>query len=64
LQLLRYMYEHGLGLRTKDLHLAKRYYDMALDTSAEAAAPIRLAVWALQVLTALSTVWAASCDKL
>lgn len=32
---LGYMHEQGLGLG-KDLHLAKRYYDMAIETSADA----------------------------
>lgn len=32
---LGWMYEHGVGL-DRDLHLAKRYYDLALATSAEA----------------------------
>ena len=41
------MHEHGLGL-PKDLHLAKRYYDMALSTDPKAFAPVKLALWKLQ----------------
>jgi SEL1 protein len=37
------MYEHGVGLK-RDLHLAKRYYDMALAAAPEAVLPIRLAL--------------------
>lgn len=38
-----YMYEHGLGFQ-KDLHLAKRYYDMALSNNPNAVFPVRLAL--------------------
>ena len=41
------MHEHGLGL-PKDLHLAKRYYDMAPSTDPKAFAPVKLALWKLQ----------------
>lgn len=41
------MHEHGIGL-PKDLHLAKRYYDMVLSTDAKASVPVRLALWKLQ----------------
>lgn len=37
------MYEHGLGL-PKDLHLAKRYYDQALDTEPAAVLPVTFAL--------------------
>jgi SEL1 protein len=43
---LGYMYEHGLGL-PKDLHLAKRHYDQALDTEPAAALPVTLALMGL-----------------
>ncbi len=43
---LGYMYEHGLGL-PKDLHLAKRHYDQALDTEPAAALPVTLALTSL-----------------
>jgi SEL1 protein len=41
------MHEHGLGL-PKDLHLAKRYYDMALSTDPKAYVPVKLALYKLQ----------------
>lgn len=37
------MHERGVGL-PKDLHLAKRYYDMALSTDPKAFVPVRLAL--------------------
>lgn len=46
---LAYMHENGLGLR-KDMHLAKRFYDMASDTSSEAHVPVILALLKLNVL--------------
>ena len=42
------MHEHGLGL-PKDLHLAKRYYDMALSTDPKAYVPVKLALYKLQL---------------
>ena len=46
---LAYMHENGLGLR-KDMHLAKRFYDMASETSGEAHVPVALALLKLNVL--------------
>jgi SEL1 protein len=46
---LAYMHENGLGLR-KDMHLAKRFYDMASETSGEAAVPVALALFKLNLL--------------
>lgn len=43
---LGYMYEHGLGL-PKDLHLAKRYYDQALDTEPTARMPVAFSLLGL-----------------
>lgn len=40
---LGYMYEHGQG-RPLDLHLAKRYYDQALETDSTAKLPVTLAL--------------------
>jgi len=40
---LGYMHEHGIGL-PQDFHLAKRYYDKADETSAEAHVPVSLAL--------------------
>lgn len=38
---LAYMHEHGIGL-PQDLHLAKRFYDMAAETSQDAVWPVAL----------------------
>ena len=46
---LAYMHENGLGLR-KDMHLAKRFYDMASETSSEAHVPVVMALLKLNVL--------------
>ncbi|GMG35677.1 unnamed protein product [[Candida] boidinii] len=45
---LGYMYELGLGV-PKDLHLAKRYYDLALTSKKEAYIPIQLSLFRLQL---------------
>lgn len=46
---LAYMHENGLGLR-RDMHLAKRFYDMASETSSEAHVPVILALFKLKIL--------------
>ncbi|KAJ4750823.1 ERAD-associated E3 ubiquitin-protein ligase component HRD3 [Rhynchospora pubera] len=45
---LGYMHEHGQGLPL-DLHLAKRYYDQALDVDPAAKLPVALALFSLWV---------------
>ncbi|VDK40875.1 unnamed protein product [Taenia asiatica] len=40
---LGYMHEHGLGFK-RDIHLAKRFYDMAAATSSDAQIPAALAL--------------------
>ena len=40
---LGYMHELGLGMK-QDIHLAKRFYDQAADTSADAKVPVYLAL--------------------
>ncbi|KZT39348.1 HCP-like protein [Sistotremastrum suecicum HHB10207 ss-3] len=40
---LGWMYENGVGV-PKDFHLAKRYYDMALETNSEAYLPVILSL--------------------
>ena len=40
---LGYMHELGLGMK-RDIHLAKRFYDMAAETSADAKVPVALAL--------------------
>ena len=46
---LAYMYAHGLGL-ARDAHLAKRMYDMSADATAEAWAPVQLALLELHAM--------------
>jgi hypothetical protein len=38
---LAYMHAHGLGL-PRDLHLAKRHYDLALESAADAFVPVKV----------------------
>lgn len=45
---LGYMHEHGQGLPL-DLHLAKRYYDQALEIDSAAKLPVTLALASLWV---------------
>lgn len=45
---LGYMHEHGQGLPF-DLHLAKRYYDQALEIDPAAKLPVMLALGSLWV---------------
>ena len=46
------MHEQGLGMK-KDIHLAKRHYDMAAEASPDAVAPVTLALIKLAVLFGL-----------
>ena len=48
---LGYMHELGLGMR-RDIHLAKRFYDMAAETSVDAKVPVALALAKLAVVFA------------
>ena len=46
------MHEHGIGI-ARDLHLAKRFYDMAAETAQDAVWPVMLArakLWAVTTL--------------
>jgi SEL1 protein len=43
---LGWMYENGVGVQ-QDFHLAKRYYDSALDISADAYVPVTLSLFKL-----------------
>lgn len=45
---LGYMHEHGQGLPL-DLHLAKRYYDQALEVDPAAKLPVKLALVSLRI---------------
>lgn len=49
---LGYMHEKGLGIK-QDIHLAKRFYDMAAEASPDAQVPVFLALCKLGVLYAL-----------
>lgn len=44
---LAVMHENGIGIH-QDFHLAKRYYDRALQTNPEATLPVTLAMWSLR----------------
>uniref|UniRef100_F1LPE2 SEL1L2 adaptor subunit of SYVN1 ubiquitin ligase n=2 Tax=Rattus norvegicus TaxID=10116 RepID=F1LPE2_RAT len=46
---LAYMYEHGLGI-AQDIHLARRLYDMAAQTSPDAHIPVFFALMKLETM--------------
>ncbi|KAJ9474507.1 ERAD-associated E3 ubiquitin-protein ligase component HRD3 [Pseudozyma hubeiensis] len=52
---LGWMYENGIGVARQDFHLAKRYYDTAVETNVEAYLPVALSLVKLHV----RAVWAA-----
>ncbi|KIV97343.1 hypothetical protein PV10_01105 [Exophiala mesophila] len=45
---LGWMHENGIGTVTQDYHMAKRYYDLALEMNKEATFPVTLALWKLR----------------
>ncbi len=51
---LGYMHELGHGMR-RDIHLAKRFYDMAAETSADAKVPVALALAKLGLVFGLNS---------
>ncbi|KAB5549667.1 ubiquitin-protein ligase sel1 [Coniochaeta sp. 2T2.1] len=51
---LGWMHENGVGLN-QDFHLAKRYYDSALETNEEAYLPVTLSLLKLRVRSAWNT---------
>ncbi|KAI0021157.1 hypothetical protein F4780DRAFT_739322 [Xylariomycetidae sp. FL0641] len=51
---LGWMHENGVGL-TQDFHLAKRYYDHALETNEEAYLPVTLSLLTLRARSAWNT---------
>lgn len=51
---LGFMHEQGLGM-SKDIHLAKRCYDLAAETSVDAKVPVTLALLKLNLLFNLET---------
>lgn len=52
---LGWMYENGIGVARQDFHLAKRYYDTAVETNVEAYLPVALSLVKLHI----RAVWAA-----
>lgn len=52
---LGYMHEKGLGMK-KDWHLAKRLYDLAAVTNADAKVPVAIALLKLQMLTKIESI--------
>jgi SEL1 protein len=48
---LAWMHENGVGLN-QDFHLAKRYYDLALETNEEAYLPVTLSLFKLRLRSA------------
>ena len=51
---LAYMHELGHGMK-QDIHLAKRFYDMAADTSTDAKVPVALALAKLSFVFAFKS---------
>jgi len=51
---LGWMHENGVGLE-QDFHLAKRYYDQALETNEEAYLPVTLSLFKLRLRSAWNT---------
>ncbi|GAP88759.1 putative ubiquitin-protein ligase sel1 [Rosellinia necatrix] len=51
---LGWMHENGVGL-TQDFHLAKRYYDQALETNEEAYLPVTISLVKLRIRSAWNT---------
>lgn len=58
---LGYMHEHGQGLPF-DLHLAKRYYDQALELDPAAKLPVTLALASLWVRKNYADSFLVSCS--
>lgn len=52
---LGWMHENGIGL-TQDFHLAKRYYDQALETNDEAYLPVTLSLFKLRLRSFWNTI--------
>ncbi|XP_065371573.1 protein sel-1 homolog 1 [Calliphora vicina] len=52
---LGYMHEKGLGMK-KDWHLAKRQYDLAAVTNADAKVPVAIALLKLQLLAKIESI--------
>lgn len=52
---LGYMHEQGLGM-VRDMHLAKRCYDRAAETSADAKVPVALALFKLNLMFSFESI--------
>eukprot|EP00760_Papus_ankaliazontas_P031683 PhM_4_TR5402/c0_g1_i1/m.2850/K14026/SEL1, SEL1L; SEL1 protein len=50
---LGWMYHWGIGVASRDLSLAKRYYDSAVAYDPETRVPVTLCLWHVQILNAL-----------
>ena len=46
---LGWMHENGIGSTSQDFHMAKRYYDLALEMNTEAYLPVKLALMKLRL---------------
>lgn len=57
---LGYMHELGLGMK-KDWHLAKRFYDLASETSVDAKVPVALALLKLSFMFKLESMKEVCC---
>ena len=60
---LAWMHENGVGL-TQDFHLAKRYYDLALETNEEAYLPVTLSLLKLRLRSAWNTLTQGSINSI
>ncbi|XP_007472751.2 protein sel-1 homolog 1 isoform X2 [Monodelphis domestica] len=60
---LGYMHEKGLGIK-QDIHLAKRFYDMAAEASPDAQVPVFLALCKLAVVYSLQYIRDASIREI
>ncbi|KAL3423511.1 ubiquitin-protein ligase sel1 [Phlyctema vagabunda] len=60
---LGWMHENGVGL-TQDFHLAKRFYDQALETNDEAYLPVTLSLFKLRFRSAWNTLTHGSVNSI
>ncbi|KAJ3606728.1 hypothetical protein NHX12_026247 [Muraenolepis orangiensis] len=60
---LGYMHEKGLGIK-QDIHLAKRFYDMAAEASPDAQVPVFLALCKLALVYALQYLYDLNVNEL
>ncbi|RDW87720.1 hypothetical protein BP5796_03414 [Coleophoma crateriformis] len=60
---LGWMHENGIGLN-QDFHLAKRFYDQALETNEEAYLPVTLSLFKLRIRSAWNTLTHGSVNSI